>query len=159
MFGGEDSVMFASDWPHHDFDHPNKVLQIPVSPETQAKILGRMPCAFSEWRARIEYRASGRQNRGTPPRCTQGCTCRWTGNRHLQCTGQLLRPSNNCFHQNGPLCRGLTSGTIEANESTGWKPTWVREGEIVICPWHTLEFDIKTGRAWQTRDTACRLSN
>jgi uncharacterized protein len=46
MFGGEDSVMFASDWPHHDFDHPNKVLQIPVSPETQAKILGQNAMRF-----------------------------------------------------------------------------------------------------------------
>jgi predicted TIM-barrel fold metal-dependent hydrolase len=40
LFGGENSVMFASDWPHHDFDHPNKVLQIPVPPEIQQKILG-----------------------------------------------------------------------------------------------------------------------
>jgi predicted TIM-barrel fold metal-dependent hydrolase len=40
LFGGETSVMFASDWPHHDFDHPNKVLQIPVSSETQRNILG-----------------------------------------------------------------------------------------------------------------------
>jgi predicted TIM-barrel fold metal-dependent hydrolase len=40
LFGGETSVMFASDWPHHDFDHPNKVLQIPVSIETQRNILG-----------------------------------------------------------------------------------------------------------------------
>jgi|HubBroStandDraft_6_1064221.scaffolds.fasta_scaffold48432_2 predicted TIM-barrel fold metal-dependent hydrolase len=40
LFGGETSVMFASDWPHHDFDHPNKVLQIPVSLETQRNILG-----------------------------------------------------------------------------------------------------------------------
>ncbi len=39
LFGGEKSVMFASDWPHHDFDHPSKVLQIPVSPETQRNIL------------------------------------------------------------------------------------------------------------------------
>jgi 3-phenylpropionate/trans-cinnamate dioxygenase ferredoxin subunit len=60
--------------------------------------------------------------------------------------GNYYALPNNCFHQNGPLCRGSISGTVEANESTGWKPTWVREGEVVICPWHTLEFDIKTGR-------------
>jgi predicted TIM-barrel fold metal-dependent hydrolase len=41
LFGGEDSVVFASDWPHHDFDHPSKVLQIPVSDEVQRKIMGR----------------------------------------------------------------------------------------------------------------------
>jgi len=40
LFGGEESVMFASDWPHHDFDHPSKVLQIPVSADVQRKIMG-----------------------------------------------------------------------------------------------------------------------
>ena len=40
LFGGEDSVMFASDWPHHDFDHPNKVLQIPVADHVRRKIMG-----------------------------------------------------------------------------------------------------------------------
>jgi predicted TIM-barrel fold metal-dependent hydrolase len=39
LFGGEDSVCFASDWPHHDFDHPSKVLQIPLSDETRRKIM------------------------------------------------------------------------------------------------------------------------
>jgi predicted TIM-barrel fold metal-dependent hydrolase len=39
LFGGERSVMFASDWPHHDFDHPSKVLQIPVSAEIQRGLL------------------------------------------------------------------------------------------------------------------------
>jgi len=46
LFGGQDSVMFASDWPHHDFDHPNKILQIPVSPEVQRKLLGENAMRF-----------------------------------------------------------------------------------------------------------------
>jgi uncharacterized protein len=37
---GEDNVMYASDWPHHDFDHPKKVFDIPVSPEAKRKIIG-----------------------------------------------------------------------------------------------------------------------
>src|SRR4029078_11582622 len=28
LFDAESHVLFASDWPHHDFDHPSKVLQI-----------------------------------------------------------------------------------------------------------------------------------
>ncbi len=40
LFNGENSVMFASDWPHHDFDHPSKVLQIPVADEVKRKIMG-----------------------------------------------------------------------------------------------------------------------
>ena len=46
LFDGQDSVMFASDWPHHDFDHPNKILQIPVSPEVQRKLLGENAMRF-----------------------------------------------------------------------------------------------------------------
>lgn len=40
LFDGENSVIFSSDWPHHDFDHPSKVLQIPLSEEGKRKILG-----------------------------------------------------------------------------------------------------------------------
>jgi predicted TIM-barrel fold metal-dependent hydrolase len=40
LFDGENSVVFASDWPHHDFDHPSKVLQIPLSDHVRGKIMG-----------------------------------------------------------------------------------------------------------------------
>ena len=33
-----------------------------------------------------------------------------------------------------------------ANEETAWRPAWVQEGEILVCPWHALEFDLTTGR-------------
>jgi uncharacterized protein len=45
-FGGEDNVMFASDWPHHDFDHPSKVLQLPLPPESKKKIMGENAARF-----------------------------------------------------------------------------------------------------------------
>ena len=34
------NTVFASDWPHHDFDHPRKVAQIPVDNETRRAIMG-----------------------------------------------------------------------------------------------------------------------
>jgi hypothetical protein len=40
LFDGENCVVFASDWPHHDFDHPDKVLQIPLSDEARRKVMG-----------------------------------------------------------------------------------------------------------------------
>jgi predicted TIM-barrel fold metal-dependent hydrolase len=46
LFGGEDTIMFASDWPHHDFDHPNKVFQLPISPEERRKIMGENALRF-----------------------------------------------------------------------------------------------------------------
>ena len=60
--------------------------------------------------------------------------------------GQYYALPNACFHQNGPLCRGATSGTLMATADTGWKPAWVSEGEIVVCPWHALEFNVTTGQ-------------
>jgi nitrite reductase (NADH) small subunit len=60
--------------------------------------------------------------------------------------GSYYALPSNCLHQNGPLCRGSVSGTIESRAESAWKPTWVREGEIIICPWHTMEFDITTGQ-------------
>ena len=38
LFDGEYRVMFASDWPHHDFDHPMKLDQMPMSPEARRKL-------------------------------------------------------------------------------------------------------------------------
>jgi len=40
LFDGEDQVLFASDWPHHDFDHPRQVFDLPFSPEAKRKIMG-----------------------------------------------------------------------------------------------------------------------
>src|SRR3954469_14707512 len=60
--------------------------------------------------------------------------------------GNFYALPNACFHQNGPLCLGATSGTLIATEETEWKPAWVQEGEIVVCPWHSLEFNIVTGQ-------------
>ncbi|QBD77055.1 amidohydrolase [Ktedonosporobacter rubrisoli] len=37
---GEDSIIFASDWPHDDFDHPMKIHQLPLSNEILRKIFG-----------------------------------------------------------------------------------------------------------------------
>ena len=60
--------------------------------------------------------------------------------------GQYYALPNVCIHQNGPLCRGAVSGTLQASAESGWKREWVHEGEIVVCPWHALEFDITSGR-------------
>ena len=60
--------------------------------------------------------------------------------------GSVYAIPNACFHQNGPLCLGAISGTVIASEETSWKPAWVQEGEIIVCPWHSLEFNVTTGR-------------
>ncbi len=37
---GDDRVVFASDWPHHDFDHPKGVMNLSMSAELKRKIMG-----------------------------------------------------------------------------------------------------------------------
>jgi nitrite reductase/ring-hydroxylating ferredoxin subunit len=59
--------------------------------------------------------------------------------------GDFYALPNVCFHQSGPLCRGRVGGTVIANAETNHKPEWRLEGEVVTCPWHSLEFNIKTG--------------
>ena len=40
LFDGRDKVIFASDWPHHDFDHPRKVMSMPFDAELKRSIMG-----------------------------------------------------------------------------------------------------------------------
>lgn len=63
---------------------------------------------------------------------------------------------NHCFHQGGPLCEGNVGGTVMVSEAGGWKPEWVHEGEIIVCPWHGLEFNITTGRCLARRRARLR---
>ncbi|MDP9374983.1 MAG: Rieske 2Fe-2S domain-containing protein [Chloroflexota bacterium] len=60
--------------------------------------------------------------------------------------GRYYALPNVCTHQFGPLCEGTVNGTTACNAATGWRYAWVRDGEIVTCPWHGMEFDITTGR-------------
>ena len=46
LYEGEETTMFASDWPHHDFDHPRKVFQLPFAPDLRRKILGENAMRF-----------------------------------------------------------------------------------------------------------------
>jgi hypothetical protein len=40
IYGGEETTVFASDWPHHDFDHPRAVFDLPVSDLAKRKMMG-----------------------------------------------------------------------------------------------------------------------
>lgn len=61
--------------------------------------------------------------------------------------GRFYGLPNVCPHQTGPLCEGkIVTGTLISNEDTGWETQWIHDGEIMICPWHGLEYHVPTGQ-------------
>lgn len=59
--------------------------------------------------------------------------------------GRYYALPNICTHQFGPLCQGQVSGTVMARAAEQFKLTWVKDGQVLVCPWHGLEFDLTTG--------------
>ena len=60
--------------------------------------------------------------------------------------GEFFALRNNCPHTGGPLCEGHLTGFLESSVPGEYK--YVRKGEILRCPWHGWEFDVKTGQSW-----------
>ena len=60
--------------------------------------------------------------------------------------GRYYALPNLCPHQLGPLCTGRTTGTLAARAANDWQPEWVMDGEVIVFPWHGLEFHVPTGR-------------
>lgn len=68
--------------------------------------------------------------------------------------GEYYAYTDWCPHQGGPVCEGELAGTtrITFNRDTleygvdGIRE-WVKDGEILRCPWHAWEFDVLTGEA------------
>ena len=59
--------------------------------------------------------------------------------------GKFYALRNVCPHNTGPLCRGRIRPLVIDAGVGGYEH--LREGEIIKCPWHLWEFDIKTGLA------------
>jgi len=60
--------------------------------------------------------------------------------------GVFFALRNRCPHQGGPLCAGALGGLISSPGPGEYH--YSRAGEIVRCPWHGWEFDVRTGRSW-----------
>ncbi|HLZ07694.1 MAG TPA: amidohydrolase family protein, partial [Chloroflexota bacterium] len=57
IYNGENTTIFATDWPHHDFDHPRAAFELPLSDAAKRKIMGQNAAAlFPKIKVPAKYR-------------------------------------------------------------------------------------------------------
>jgi nitrite reductase/ring-hydroxylating ferredoxin subunit len=59
--------------------------------------------------------------------------------------GELFALSDTCPHRGASLSGGVLTGLVVSNGPGDY--TYTRAGEIIRCPWHQWEFDVRTGRS------------
>ena len=60
--------------------------------------------------------------------------------------GEVFAVSNRCPHEGASLCKGRIVGLVESSEPGSYQ--FSRRGELLRCPWHGWEFDLRTGKSW-----------
>jgi nitrite reductase/ring-hydroxylating ferredoxin subunit len=60
--------------------------------------------------------------------------------------GEFFAVSDRCPHQGGPLSKGKLTGFVSSPEPGRY--CYSRKGEVIRCPWHAWEYDIRTGKSW-----------
>ena len=59
--------------------------------------------------------------------------------------GEFFALLDRCPHEGASLCAGKLVGLMEGDVPGAYRLT--RAGEILRCPWHGWEFDVRTGRS------------
>jgi len=59
--------------------------------------------------------------------------------------GEFFALGDRCPHQGGSLAAGCVTG--EVSSPGPGRYNYTRRGEVIRCPWHYWEFDIRTGRS------------
>ena len=60
--------------------------------------------------------------------------------------GELFALSDKCPHKGASLSRGKLTGAVMSSVPGTYQ--YSRAGEILRCPWHGWEFDVRTGQSW-----------
>jgi nitrite reductase/ring-hydroxylating ferredoxin subunit len=67
---------------------------------------------------------------------------------------QFYAYSNFCLHQGGPACEGLTIAKVEERlrpDKTSMGLYFSEDEMHFVCPWHGMEYDMKTGECVSDR--------
>jgi len=60
--------------------------------------------------------------------------------------GEFFGLLNRCPHQGAALCEGPLIGLAQSSDPG--EIEYTKLGEIIRCPWHGWEFDVRTGQSW-----------
>ena len=60
--------------------------------------------------------------------------------------GEFFALNNRCPHRGGSLFAGRQTGAVQSDEPGHY--CYSRPGEIIRCPWHGWEFDVRTGQSY-----------
>ena len=60
--------------------------------------------------------------------------------------GEFFALLNRCPHQGGALCKGTLVGLVTSSAPGTFD--YSRPGEMLKCPWHGWEYDVRTGQSW-----------
>ena len=64
----------------------------------------------------------------------------------LNIKGELFALSDTCPHRGASLAGGVLTGLVVSTKPGDYD--YARSGEILRCPWHAWEFDVRSGRSW-----------
>ncbi|WP_425033615.1 Rieske (2Fe-2S) protein [Pelagibacterium sp.] len=64
--------------------------------------------------------------------------------------GEFFALLDKCPHEGASLSCGVTVGLLESERPGHY--TYSRQGEMVRCPWHGWEYDIRTGQSYCSPD-------
>jgi nitrite reductase/ring-hydroxylating ferredoxin subunit len=60
--------------------------------------------------------------------------------------GEFFALLNRCPHEGAALCKGARIGLTKSSEAGAYE--YSRAGEMVRCPWHGWEFDLRSGQSY-----------
>jgi len=60
--------------------------------------------------------------------------------------GEFFALANKCPHEGAALCKGRMVGLAQSDAPGQYRLE--RQGELLKCPWHGWEFDVRTGQSW-----------
>jgi nitrite reductase/ring-hydroxylating ferredoxin subunit len=80
-----------------------------------------------------------------PPGTRKRVTVRGRAIGIFNLNGEYFGLFDRCPHQGGSLCGGFITGLVGSREPGDY--VYTRRGEILRCPWHGWEFDIRTGHS------------